>query len=297
MNFSLTYIIATRNRLPFLKITLDRLLKEVLPDEEIVIVDGDSTDGSKIYLQQLFEEGKIHQYISEPDKNQAHAWNKAMLMANGTIIKKIMDDDVFCYEAIRFCKNYMLQHPLVDVVISNDLSSVLNDHQNIQTLSRYPQFEKWKSGLSQSFTFSDVNMLIKRSTLAYIGLYSTGFVMMDWEYSLRISHLKAEIAYYTGYNSLSVGHPNTVTSLKNNELITSQGKKGAVFYEYRGDRADITLWSKIKIAVGKTLYRVKTAATVTGPSVSDVAAVYGYYYDYILKLNNSQQFNFFRSTL
>jgi glycosyltransferase involved in cell wall biosynthesis len=292
LNFSLTYIIATRNRLPFLKITLGRLIKEGLPDEEIVVVDGDSTDGSKIYLQQLFEDGKIHQFISEPDKNQAHAWNKAMLMANGTVIKKIMDDDVFCYDAIRLCKNYMLQHPTVDVVISNDLSSILNDHQNIHALSRLPQFEKWKSGLSRSFTFSDVNMLIRQRALAYIGLYNADFVMMDWEYSLRISHLKAEIVYYAGYNSLSVGHLETVTSLKNNELIKSQGKRGAVFYEYEGDGADITLWSKIKIAVGKALYRVKTAAGAPQSSITDIDAVYSYYYDYILKLNNSQQFNF-----
>jgi glycosyltransferase involved in cell wall biosynthesis len=294
LKFSLTYIIATRNRLPFLKITLGRLIKEVLPDEEIVIVDGDSTDGSKIYLQQLFEEGKIHQYISEPDKNQAHAWNKAMLMASGTVIKKIIDDDVFCYEAIRLCKTYMLQHPEVDVVISNDLSSILNDHQNIHILSRLPQFEKWKSGLSRSFTFSDVNMLIKRSALAYIGLYNTDFVMMDWEYSLRISHLKAEIAYYTGYNSLSVGHPETVTSLKNNELIKTQGQRGAAFYEYEGDGSDITLWSKIKIVIGKALYRIKTVSDASQPPVNDIDAVYGYYNDYILKLNCSQQFNFFR---
>src|SRR5438105_5011530 len=126
--YDLSYIIATRNRLPLLKITLQKLMDGLQPGEEIVVVDGDSTDGSKEYLQSLFAEGKIHQYISEPDKNQAHAWNKAMLAASGTIIKKIIDDDVFGYDAIRHCKNYMLQNPAVDVVISNDLGSTLNDH-------------------------------------------------------------------------------------------------------------------------------------------------------------------------
>ena len=71
------------------KITLGKLLDELQPGEEIVIVDGGSTDGSKKYLQTLFDKGKIHQYVSEPDHNQAHAWNKAMLMARGIIIKKI----------------------------------------------------------------------------------------------------------------------------------------------------------------------------------------------------------------
>ena len=166
MKFDLSYIIATRNRLPFLKITLNRLLGELQPGEEIVVVDGDSTDGAKDYLQQLFDDGKIHQYISEPDHNQAHGWNKALLMAKGIIIKKIIDDDVFCYSAIRECKNYMLQNPDVDVMISNDLGSSLRNYKTIQKLSRLPQFEKWSKGLAPSFTFGDVSMLIKRSSLA-----------------------------------------------------------------------------------------------------------------------------------
>jgi glycosyltransferase involved in cell wall biosynthesis len=81
VNFS--YIIATRNRLPFLKITLEKLITAIQPDEEIVVVDGNSTDGSREYLQGLFQAGSIHQYLSESDKNQAHGWNKALLMAKG----------------------------------------------------------------------------------------------------------------------------------------------------------------------------------------------------------------------
>src|ERR1700733_655283 len=123
MKFNLSYIFATRNHLAFLKITLEILLQELQSDEEIVVVNGNSTDGTKEYLQQLFEAGKIHQFISEPDRNQAHAWNKAILLAKGVIIKKIIDDDVFSYKAIRECKNYMLLNSAIDVMLSNDLES------------------------------------------------------------------------------------------------------------------------------------------------------------------------------
>jgi len=288
VKFDLTYIIATYNRLPFLKITLQKLIDEVQPDEEIVVVDGNSTDGSKEYLQTLFEAGKIHQFVSEPDKNQAHAWNKVMLMANGTIIKKVIDDDVFCYPAIRECKNYMLQNPGVDVMISNDLRSSLHDHKNIQKLSRLAQFEKWNKGITPSFTFSDVNMLIRRSSLACIGLYNTAYVMMDWEYSLRISYLKANIAYYSGYNALSVAHLQTVSSLKNTKITEEQGKRGCVFYEYEGDRAEISVWSEIKIYLGKLRHKIKKVGVEPKEEpIEDIQAVYNYYYDYLSELNNS----------
>jgi glycosyltransferase involved in cell wall biosynthesis len=291
INYNLSYIIATRNRLPFLRITLSALLSDIQPDEEIVVVDGNSTDGSKEYLQQLFEEGKIHRFISEPDKNQAHAWNKAMLMANGAIIKKIIDDDVFCYEAIRECKNYLLQNPDVDVIISNDLGSQLNDHKNIQKLSRLGQFEKWKNGMVPSFTFGDVHMLIRRKSLPYIGLYHTSFVMMDWEYSLRISYLNANIAYYTGYNALSVDHPQTVSALKDHKLIEEQGKKGGLFYDYTGDTAEISTWSKIKISAGKLLKPARGISVRPVP-LTDIGAVYAYYYDHLSEINREQGFKF-----
>ena len=114
---------------------------------------------------------------------------------------------------------------------------------------------------------------------------------MDWEYSLRISYLQSNIAYYTGYNALSVGHPQTVTSLKNNNHIHEQGKKGAIFYEYAGDRAEISRWSKVKIFLGKLIYRVKERANQTEEKpVEDISVIYNYYYNYISELNGSQKF-------
>jgi glycosyltransferase involved in cell wall biosynthesis len=297
MTYQLSYIISTYNRLPFLKITLERLIGDLQPVEEIVVVDGNSTDGSKAYLQQLLDAGKIHRFVSEPDKNQAHGWNKAMLMARGTIIKKIIDDDVFCYPAIRKCKDFMLLHPAVDVVISNDLSSSVADHLHIEKLTRLPQFEKWQNGQTPSFTFGDVHLLIRRSSLALIGLYNTAFVMMDWEYSLRISYLKANIAYFTGYNALSVAHPQTVSSLKNEQLIAEQGKRGSIFYEYEGDGAGISAWSKIKIAAGKRLKPGSPTGQKTDtPAPEDITAIYNYYYNYLADLNNTQASTFLAKT-
>lgn len=291
---NLSYIIATRNRLPFLKITLQRLLEDLQHDEEVVLVDGNSTDGTKEHVQQLFNEGKIHQFISEPDKNQAHGWNKALLMARGTIIKKVIDDDVFCYEAISKCKNYMLMNPAVDVVISNDLGCSLHDYKNVQKFSRLSQFKLWNNGLTPSFTFGDVHLLIRRSALAYVGLYNTGYIMMDWEYSLRLSYFKANITYYTGCNALSVSHPQTVSRQKNAGLVSAQGKRANAFYEYAGDYSGISLWSKIKIYIGKKLYNNKvTAAEVS--SAEDINLTYDYLYNHISEINNSAEFSFIKS--
>ncbi|MES2377395.1 MAG: glycosyltransferase [Bacteroidota bacterium] len=291
---NLSYIIATYNRLPFLKITLEKLISELQPDEEIVVIDGDSIDGTKNYLQELFNTGKIQRFISEPDKNQAQAWNKAMLLANGIILKKVIDDDVFCYESIRKCKAYMLDHPDVDVVISDDLAALLNDNAAIEKRTRLPQFEKWRNGLIASFSFSDVNILIRRSALSYIGLYNTSFTMMDWEYSLRISYLKTNIVYFTGYNSLTVAHAQTVTSSTNKKSLTNEGDKGAILYNYLGDNSETSNWSKVKIFIGKLVYERNKLVPpiINNPDEKSIGVIYDYYYTYINALNQSGSFVF-----
>lgn len=293
----LSYIISTFNRLSFLKITLERLLNNLEKDEEIVVVDGASTDGTKGYLKKLFDEGKIHQFISEPDRNQAHGWNKAILLARGTIIKKIIDDDVFCYTAIRKCKQYMLSNPSVDVIISNDLGSSINNNKQIDKLNRLPQFEKWRNKQIPSFTFGDVHLLIRRNSIPFIGFYNTSFVMMDWEYSLRISYLKANLVYYTGYNALSVSHPGTVSANKNNKQIAEQGKRGSYFYKYAGDGANISTWSKIKIAIGKRIFKPKEVINQTNDNKQDFETIYENFYNYIDELNQKGQFTFLTSNV
>ncbi|WP_316796708.1 glycosyltransferase [Pedobacter agri] len=290
--YLLSYVISTYNRLPFLKRTLERLLKNLGVDEEIVIVDGDSCDGTKEYLQQLFSDGKIHQFISEPDRNQAHGWNKAMLISKGRIIKKIIDDDVFCYKSIRDCKEYMLNNPEVDVIISNDLHSSISQPAEIMTASRLVQYLKWKNKVIPSFTFSDVHQLIRKDALSLIGLYNTSYVMIDWEYSLRISYLKAKIVYFTGFNALSVAHSNTVSYNKNLNLIKEQGKRGAVFYEYAGDQSEINNWSKIKIAIGKRIFKNKVSTEILKAGMPDYDNIYESFYSYIDNLNGNNSFIF-----
>jgi glycosyltransferase involved in cell wall biosynthesis len=293
----LSYVIATRNRLTFLKITLPKLFAALQDDEEIVVVDGNSTDGAKQYLQKLFEEDKIQQFVSEPDHNQAHAWNKGFILAKGEIIKKIIDDDVHCYTAINKCKNYMLSNQQVDICISDCLAGSIANPSNIHVASRLKQYNDWKSGKTTCFTFTDVHMLVRKSTLSYVGLFDTQFAMIDWEYSLRCSFLKANIAYYTGYNSLSVSTPGNVSSQTNAARLKQEGLIGKTKYGYEGDRADISLFSEFKIAVGKAInYKAANNQAANDipqlPAPGELIAIYHKLYEAVEDYNRRDDFIF-----
>ncbi|TAF74497.1 MAG: glycosyltransferase [Bacteroidetes bacterium] len=304
MKYSISYIISTRNRLSFLKITLGQLISELQEDEEVVVVDSNSTDGAKEYLENLYNDNKIHQFISESDRNQAHGWNKAMLMAKGEIIKKVIDDDLICLSAVRLCKDFMFNNPEIDICISNDMSVTLgNKVEDIGFHSRLNQFKDWKAGKSKSFSFGDVHMLIRKTSLPYIGLYDTSFTMMDWEYSLRISYLRANIAYYTGFNALSISHGASISSNTSQKKLKLESKRACPMYEYAGDASQISFWSKIKIFIGKyILFRFKKNKTIVSEeilSIQDINNFYGNYQNFLIEYNkdNVNIFSFEKSQL
>ena len=117
--FNLSYVLTTFNKLSYLKVTLPSLIEACEEDEEIVVYDGGSTDGTREYLEQLYRENKIHQFVSEKDYGEANGYNKAMLDARGAIIKIISDDDAYEFESIHYCKRYMIEHPEIHLVASD----------------------------------------------------------------------------------------------------------------------------------------------------------------------------------
>jgi glycosyltransferase involved in cell wall biosynthesis len=294
--YSLSFIISTKNRLPFLKILLAHLLPQLKPDEEVVVVDGNSSDGSAEFLEGLFTSGKIHQFISEPDQNQAHGWNKALLMAKGTIIKKLIDDDVPDIRAIRKCRDLMLANADIDICLSNHLESSLANPDAIGTTGRLSYYLQWKNNTVNTFTFSDVSILQRRSSLSFLGLYDTQFKMLDWEYSLRITYFKAKIAYYTGYNSLAVTTPGNVSSTTTKKQLQKEENIGKLKYGYSGDGADISFYSRIKIWIGSTIYHLKnprkTYPVLNLPPENALEKIYSSYYKRLEDQNNAGDWEF-----
>ncbi|WP_460620260.1 glycosyltransferase, partial [Hymenobacter qilianensis] len=59
MAYALSYILTTYNKLPYLKQVLERLMAARQEDEEIVVADGGSKDGTVEYLQGLYAAGRI----------------------------------------------------------------------------------------------------------------------------------------------------------------------------------------------------------------------------------------------
>ena len=228
--YTLSYVLTTYNKLPFLRQVVERLIAARQPDEEIVVCDGGSKDGTQAYLQELFEAGKIQQFVSERDKGEAHGFNKGFLRAKGTLLKLITDDDAFCYSAIQEAKQFMLANPEVDVLTGN---TGLIHLERLETVSFYDDvadnFRRWLDKKEVVWMIG-LPLFIRREALALTGLLHTGTVQVDTEFTYRITSLNINLAWSSAVISVRLENPQS------NLRVMNQGHKWRRASDEEADR-------------------------------------------------------------
>ena len=196
-DYQISYVLATYNQLAGLRPALDRLLAARQPTEEIVVVDGASTDGSTEYLRQLHAAGHIQQLLSEPHKNQAHGLNKAFVLTTGPLIKVITLADAFCLPAIREAADFMLEHSEVDVVAGNTGTLQLPDTSHLVLHDdAEAKFRRWFEH-KEVVALPGLSLLIRRETLPLTGFLHTGVAQVEREFTYRLTSLNVSLAWST----------------------------------------------------------------------------------------------------
>lgn len=225
----LSYILTTFNKLPYLSVTLPLLIAQKQPDEEIVVIDGGSHDGTAAYLQQLAAEKKIDQFLSEKDHGEAHGTNKAMLLARGELVKIITDDDIYHYPTITTCKKFMLDHPELDILGYGGFGFNINHSDySYMEIDYTNDFTTWKQ-TKKPFLFCGLSFMMRKTSLAYMGLFNSSYKIVDIEYAIRVTSMKTRIAYYTGMGYVNIVNPQS-NSHKFYETIAREKKQLAKTY-------------------------------------------------------------------
>lgn len=85
-----SFVIPTRNQAHFIRRCVDSCVEQGVPDSEILVVDGDSSDGTQKILASY---GDRIRWTSEPDEGQGDAVNKGIARATGEVIAWINSDD------------------------------------------------------------------------------------------------------------------------------------------------------------------------------------------------------------
>jgi glycosyltransferase involved in cell wall biosynthesis len=93
MGLSLTVITPSLNQGAYLERTIKSVLDQGWPELEYFVVDGGSTDNSVEVIERYAD--SLAWWVSEPDRGQTDALNKALRRATGDVVVYVNSDDYF----------------------------------------------------------------------------------------------------------------------------------------------------------------------------------------------------------
>lgn len=233
---NLSFVITTFNKYNFLKVVLDELIDQIKSDEEIIVVDGGSIDGTVSYLEGLYQSNRIHKYVSEKDNGESDGFNKGVKMASGVLIKLLSDDDIYAYSQIAICKKYMLAHQEVDFLNTN--GGWINDERtSISDFTKIYETFYQKKWLVEGHPFAHccLGIMFRKASLEKVGYFSTDHVRADAEYSLRLTSSNVNFVWYTGVTYVRVLN-NSSNSFKYEEKIKKETERLNQKYGFDIDR-------------------------------------------------------------
>ena len=121
-NIQISVIITCYNRVAFIKDAIDSVLKSTFTDFELIIVDDNSTDGSKDIIAEYEKvDERIKVYFNASNLGQFKNRNYAASLATGKYIKYLDSDDLIYEHGLELFYRYAINYPNVAAVVCSDL--------------------------------------------------------------------------------------------------------------------------------------------------------------------------------
>lgn len=230
------------------KATIEKTIKSVLGqqyhDIEYIVIDGNSTDGTKEIIESY--RGKISQYISEPDRGMYDAINKGLKLATGEVIGLMHSDDEFYDQRVisRIVNHFDFDTDLDGVY--GDGVYISNDNQEKMIRNRIGgAFDRQK--IKMGWLPLHPTVYLKKSVIDKNGFYNLDFkIASDTEFLLRYLYKNnIKLCYINSYIvKMRIGGMST--SLKTAFEVLYEDYK---IYKFHGLFAILTVFLKKTSAI------------------------------------------------
>jgi glycosyltransferase involved in cell wall biosynthesis len=158
-------------------------------DDELIVIDGDSTDGTYEVLKE--EEGAlIDLLVHEPDRSESDALNKGFTKAHGSLIKIITDDDIFYPDALERAYAAMMEYPDIDILITGGERAIAGaSGEKLRTIN-YQWFDERTSvnSVESIVGLCGIGIAIRTASLARLGAINPDHYLADTSLLLQ-AHL------------------------------------------------------------------------------------------------------------
>jgi len=171
----ITIITVVLNNRKFLQKTIDSVLNQSYKNNEFIVIDGKSTDGTINILQK--NNSKIDFWISEKDKGIYDAMNKGMRMSRGSIIVILNSDDIFYKNALKIAVKYFNQNKFIDFLFGSV--------KKYKLLYGYKPWKiKWSFGF---YSTHSIGFFIKKNSQKKVGFYNIKYkYSSDYDFFYRM---------------------------------------------------------------------------------------------------------------
>ena len=159
----ISIITVALNSKKFLQQSINSVLNQSYKNYELIIVDGQSTDGTLDIIKK--NKSKIDYWISERDNGFSDAVNKGIKLSRGSIISILNSDDIFYKHALRTAANYFIRYQYIDFLFGSVIKHKL--------LHGYRPWKiRWSFGI---YTTHSIGFFIKAKAQKKVGYYKTKY--------------------------------------------------------------------------------------------------------------------------
>jgi glycosyltransferase involved in cell wall biosynthesis len=221
----ISIITVCRNSAKTIETTIKSVISQTYEHIEYIIVDGDSTDGTKDIISKYGDRIKL---ISEPDRCLWEAMNKGIRLATGDFLYFINSDDyIYDQNVVKNVVEFITERPESDFVYG-DIEVRMTTGKPILQKSPYPA--QIIDAMVIGCSIPHAGSFIKSHLFQKIGLYNENYkIGSDYEWvtklmqdpSLKLFYIPRVIAsfYSGGLSSNIVENLTEMFEIQNNVLI------------------------------------------------------------------------------
>jgi len=186
-------ITVSYNNRETLEETITSVSTQSYEELEYIIVDGDSTDGTKNLIKKY--EDQLSMWISEPDEGMYDAMNKGLAMATGDLVGFLHADDFYASPDVI--------EQVVETLLQETADACYADLKYVHKSNSAKVIRTWKSGKYEPGYFFNgwmpphPTLFVKKEIYERYGGFKTELgTAADYELMLRLIHKhRIKLAY------------------------------------------------------------------------------------------------------